>query len=399
MSFRRFRNENTLSDDTRQIVDHLRPSVNDQSSSQAQFEKLTQESVWDVQSIRRLAWPGVDVLYRAKIWGFLLGVLPADRSTTKKVMERRRWEYQQMCLVLWDHDTGESLYPSSSRPDTLQAKIAQLLQTPTTPPKKADYQKLMRMCQHIEADVCRTSSCNAFIRTPWAQNVLRRILTCWTWAAPSIGYSQGMSEVIVPFLSVNTLDALSLSDRYPITIHTVAEFTDMSQEALQRELSDLPNETLSTIEADTFWYVHRFLHMLQPFCTSDHSAIHVEMERTEKVLRMVDFRLFSHLKLHDIHVQDFAYRWFRCLLVRELPMELVIRLWDTYLAEGSEFLQFHAFVCASILCSFSNTLLELASKEEVLLYLKAIPKAHMTPAWIQGIIKQSFISRHMYYRS
>lgn len=37
---------------------------------------------------------------------------------------------------------------------------------------------------------------------------------------------------------------------------------------------------------------------------------------------------------------QFAFRWVNCLLVRELPFSLGIRLWDTYIAEGSSFNEF-----------------------------------------------------------
>lgn len=37
---------------------------------------------------------------------------------------------------------------------------------------------------------------------------------------------------------------------------------------------------------------------------------------------------------------QFALRWVNCLLVRELPFSLAVRLWDTYLAEGPHFSEF-----------------------------------------------------------
>ncbi|ONK75037.1 uncharacterized protein A4U43_C03F12670 [Asparagus officinalis] len=37
---------------------------------------------------------------------------------------------------------------------------------------------------------------------------------------------------------------------------------------------------------------------------------------------------------------QFAFRWFNCLLIREIPFHLVTRLWDTYLAEGDALPEF-----------------------------------------------------------
>jgi hypothetical protein len=37
---------------------------------------------------------------------------------------------------------------------------------------------------------------------------------------------------------------------------------------------------------------------------------------------------------------QFAFRWVNCLLIREVPFDAALRLWDTYLAEGPGFADF-----------------------------------------------------------
>ena len=49
------------------------------------------------------------------------------------------------------------------------------------------------------------------------------------------------------------------------------------------------------------------------------------------------FCRYDHLETEGVLMIQFAFRWVNCLLLRELPFELVIRLWDTYLAEGDTF--------------------------------------------------------------
>ena len=41
--------------------------------------------------------------------------------------------------------------------------------------------------------------------------------------------------------------------------------------------------------------------------------------------------LHSHLECHNIEYLQFAFRWMNNLLMREMPLHCVIRLWDTYL--------------------------------------------------------------------
>ena len=51
-------------------------------------------------------------------------------------------------------------------------------------------------------------------------------------------------------------------------------------------------------------------------------------------------------------------RWMNNLLMRELPLGATIRLWDTYLSEGSgrAFADFHVYVCAAFLRLWSSQL-------------------------------------------
>jgi hypothetical protein len=43
--------------------------------------------------------------------------------------------------------------------------------------------------------------------------------------------------------------------------------------------------------------------------------------------------LHTHLEKQDVHFTLFAFKWMNCLLMRELPLALVTRMWDTYLSE------------------------------------------------------------------
>ena len=43
-----------------------------------------------------------------------------------------------------------------------------------------------------------------------------------------------------------------------------------------------------------------------------------------------------HLEKEGLQFIQFAFRWVNCLLLREVPFALAVRLWDTYLSEGCE---------------------------------------------------------------
>lgn len=47
-----------------------------------------------------------------------------------------------------------------------------------------------------------------------------------------------------------------------------------------------------------------------------------------------------------------------CLLLRELPLKAILRLWDTYLSEETGgFENFHVYVCAVLLKTFKEKLM------------------------------------------
>jgi len=41
--------------------------------------------------------------------------------------------------------------------------------------------------------------------------------------------------------------------------------------------------------------------------------------------------LYNHLKEENVNFLQFAFRWMNCLLMREISLPNIIRMWDTYL--------------------------------------------------------------------
>jgi hypothetical protein len=80
------------------------------------------------------------------------------------------------------------------------------------------------------------------------------------------------------------------------------------------------------------------------------------------------------------------------LLLRELPLRLMIRLWDTYLAEVDGFTTFHVFVCAQLLLKFSARLRKMGF-EELTQFLKALPTKDWAVADVEELLAQAFVYR------
>ena len=63
------------------------------------------------------------------------------------------------------------------------------------------------------------------------------------------------------------------------------------------------------------------------------------------------------------------------MLLRELPLNATIRLWDTYLSEPDGFNKFHLYVCAAFLCRWKQELETKRDFQSILLFIQNVPTA------------------------
>lgn len=134
---------------------------------------------------------------------------------------------------------------------------------------------------------------------------------------------------------------------------------------------------------------------------------------------------------------QFAFRWMNCLLMRELSMPCVVRMWDTYLVrpdlnlpiftpltdprllfvqtEGTEaFSQFHLYVCSAFLVKWSAELREMDFQarlapprpslcpgsdlarlftlpQEIIMFLQNLPTQDWTDAEVRMLLSEAYV--------
>ena len=113
--------------------------------------------------------------------------------------------------------------------------------------------------------------------------------------------------------------------------------------------------------------------------------------------------LVNHLESNGVEFSTFAFRWMNCLLMRELPLPLVGRLWDTYIAEARNgavrdgFHTFHVYVCAALLLRFSKPVrMGLPTFGELLPFLQKLPTKDWRIADIEELIAQAFVHKTLF---
>ncbi|KAI8806821.1 rab-GTPase-TBC domain-containing protein [Cladochytrium replicatum] len=126
-------------------------------------------------------------------------------------------------------------------------------------------------------------------------------------------------------------------------------------------------------ESDIYFCFERLMSALE-----EHFAMRDLNERLSHFLML--FRtlmpdLYNHFEEEEVDWREWASSWCSYLLSRELPLECVMRLWDTYfsIADG---LELHVYVCLAILSNRKDELEELEQSQIHALLLR-LPRFDM----------------------
>lgn len=316
-------------------------------SKRAQIFKLINEPTLDVKMLRKHSWSGLSSAVRNDTWQLILGYQPANRSRREPTVAKRRKEYQDHCKQYYN--TDDTAYSSQEKKIMHQIR----LDTPRTLPG-------FKLLQHKSI-----------------QLLLERILYIWSIRHPASGYVQGINDLVVPFFVVFLAARLGI-------------------EPAQLREKHLIEEDLNAIEADCFWCLSKLLDGIQDHYTSAQPGIQKMVFKLEELLHRLDQPLHQHLKKHEIRFFHFSYRWMNCLLMREVSLPLIIRLWDTYVAEPDGFKVFHIYVCAAMMKRFSSELLARKEFQDLILFLQNLPTDSWTEKDIETLLAQAYVYKFQF---
>lgn len=297
---------------TQQRPDTLKQATVSKISSMdpkvAKFKKiLYDDEMTDLNQLKLIAWSGIPYRFRPLSWRLLLGYLPVAKSKRESQMARKREEYERLI---------EQYYNDRSLDDG--------------------------MWRQIHIDIPRMQPLIPIFQQPRVQISFERILYIWSIRHPASGYVQGMNDLVTPFF-----------------LTYLSEYceSDQLQDVEKYDISSLDDKTLREIEADTYWSFGKLLDSIQNNYTHAQPGIQRLVKMLATVVSRVDADLHNHLKNHGVDYLQFAFRWMNNLLIRELPLRLVVRLWDSYLAEGfiATFTPTQAAIAQKNLNQFAST--------------------------------------------
>ncbi|XP_075971895.1 TBC1 domain family member 5 [Anticarsia gemmatalis] len=208
----------------------------------------------------------------------------------------------------------------------------------------------------ILQDVVRTFPEELYFRDKDVQDLMVRILFFWARSHASVGYRQGMHEILAPLLFELYLDRTFAPD-------------DLSD-----KLKCILDENY--LEHDSYMLFSAIMRGLEKFYTTGdivptscgrlptstvahnpNEVVRYLEKMREEFLVPLDHELAAHLASCNISMELFGIRWLRLLFGREFPRSEIPNLWGFLFADGPMLPNLH-YVIVAMLISMRSTLLD-----------------------------------------
>eukprot|EP00039_Didymoeca_costata_P012959 m.189753 g.189753 ORF g.189753 m.189753 type:complete len:487 (-) comp15633_c0_seq2:2004-3464(-) len=309
------------------------------------FQELLKLPNLDLDALRELSWSGIPKAVRPTTWMLLAGYLPANVERRETTLQRKRQEYFGF--------------------------IDQYYHT------RAEEGNNSKTFHQIQLDLPRTNPCATF-QMEHVQRILERILYIWSIRHPGSGYVQGMNDLLVPFFTVF------------LTPHIDGDIEDIKNFAVGQAFLDI-------IEADCYWCLSILLDNIQDNYIAAQPGIQKRIQALKDLISRIDAPLHEHLTKLNIDYLHFSFRWMNCLLMRELPLNCVIRLWDTYQAEVNGFATLHLYTCAAMMTRFSAELRQKGDFQSAIMFLQQLPTTEWNDRDISLLLAEAFQLKYMFH--
>lgn len=293
------------------------------------FKRILQVNSVSLSDLRGSAWSGIPQEIRSISWQILLGYLPTSSERRVAVLDRKRREYREGIQQTFEKSESGPTMSIDEKAKTIH--------------NRGRSRGLDENVWHqISIDVPRTSPHIELYGYEATQRSLERILYLWAIRHPASGYVQGINDLVTPFWQV-------FLGTY-ITNPDIESGMDPGQ---------LPKSVLDAVEADSFWCLTKLLDGIQDNYIFAQPGIVRQVNSLRDLTTRIDVGLAKHLDKEGVEFMQFSFRWMNCLLMREVKIRCIIRMWDTYMSEEQGFSEFHLYVCAAFLVKWTDQLVKM----------------------------------------
>ena len=366
-------NNNKINNDNEQKEDQKeqpKDKTNDESKISLKNQKtikkikeICSQDFISIEELRNICWKGIpsdDPLIRAECWKILLGLYPLKKELKVSIIKRKKDEYIDMC----------NLYSNAlSNPDEVMNE------------------EELKIYRQIQKDNPRTMPESSLFQHEKIQFMLTRVLYIWSLRHPASGYVQGFNDLCIPFFIVYFLEKFPEKN-----VDTILKLNE-------NEFKKLSEETLTEIETTIYFSLTKLLDRIQTNYTINQPGITLMIKKMELIIEKVDPKLYDYLKKFEIDYVQFCFRWMNCFLIREFPVKLILRLWDAYFSEEKGFSEFHLYVCACLLLTFSEKLKAMTEFQELIVFLQNLPTSNWRIEDMDMLLAKSYSIKMLYSNS
>ena len=366
-------NNNKINSDNEQKEDpkeQQKDKTNDESKISLKNQKtikkikeICSQDFISIEELRNICWKGIpsdDPLIRAECWKILLGLYPLKKELKVSIIKRKKDEYIDMC----------NLYSNAlSNPDEVMNE------------------EELKIYRQIQKDNPRTMPESSLFQHEKIQFMLTRVLYIWSLRHPASGYVQGFNDLCIPFFIVYFLEKFPEKN-----VDTILKLNE-------NEFKKLSEETLTEIETTIYFSLTKLLDRIQTNYTINQPGITLMIKKMELIIEKVDPKLYDYLKKFEIDYVQFCFRWMNCFLIREFPVKLILRLWDAYFSEEKGFSEFHLYVCACLLLTFSEKLKAMTEFQELIVFLQNLPTSNWRIEDMDMLLAKSYSIKMLYSNS
>jgi hypothetical protein len=316
-----------------------------------------------IEKLRNVCWNGIptdESLIRAECWKILLGLYPLKKELKQSSFQRKKDEYIDMCEVYKN---------ALSNPDEVMND------------------EELKTYRQIQKDIPRTMPESSLFQNDKVQFMLTRVLYIWSLRHPASGYVQGFNDLCIPFFIVYFLEKFPNKN-----IDTILKLNN-------EEFKTLNEDTLTELETTIYYSLTKLLDRIQTNYTHNQPGITKMIKKMELIVEKVDPKLYDYLKQFEIDYVQFCFRWMNCFLIREFPVKLILRLWDTYFSEEKGFSEFHLYVCACLLLTFSEKLKAMTEFQELIVFLQNLPTSNWKIEDMDMLLAKSYSIKELYSNS
>ena len=327
------------------------------------IKEICSQDFISIEELRNICWKGIpfeDPLIRAECWKILLGLYPLKKELKISIIQRKKEEYIDMCNV----------YSNA-----------------LSNPEEVMNEEELKIYRQIQKDNPRTMPESSLFQNNKIQFMLTRVLYIWSLRHPASGYVQGFNDLCIPFFIVYFLEKFPEKN-----VDTILKLNE-------NEFKKLSDDALTEIETTIYFSLTKLLDRIQTNYTINQPGITKMIKKMELIVEKVDPKLYEYLKKFEIDYVQFCFRWMNCFLIREFPLKLILRLWDAYFSEEKGFSDFHLYVCACLLLTFSEKLKAMSEFQELIVFLQNLPTSNWRIEDMDMLLAKSYSIKMLYSNS